>query len=113
MRPASLAFNNLLVSHVAVGHGLLALSNLRYDRQIVPDIDHTAMGQLTPITGKANVDQERPQSEPQSPKSPASREETRAERLARIKAEIEAGEYETEEKLEKAIDRMLGVLLED
>ncbi len=35
--------------------------------------------------------------------------ETRAERLARIKREIEAGTYETPEKLDAAIERMLGV----
>jgi len=34
--------------------------------------------------------------------------ETRAQRLARIKQEIESGSYETEEKLELAIERMLG-----
>jgi len=34
--------------------------------------------------------------------------ETRAQRLARIKREIENGSYETEEKLELAIERMLG-----
>ncbi|WP_437194167.1 hypothetical protein [Planctomicrobium sp. SH527] len=36
--------------------------------------------------------------------------ETRAERLARIKREIEAGTYETPEKLDAAIERMLGIL---
>lgn len=36
--------------------------------------------------------------------------ETRAERLARIKREIEAGTYETPDKLEAAVERMLGVL---
>lgn len=34
----------------------------------------------------------------------------RAERLAKIKAAIDAGEYETPEKLEAALDRMLGEL---
>ena len=38
--------------------------------------------------------------------------ETRAERLARIKQEIEAGTYDTPEKLEAAIDRMMGVLID-
>lgn len=36
--------------------------------------------------------------------------ETRAQRLERIKREIQNGTYESEEKLEKAIERMLGVL---
>jgi len=36
--------------------------------------------------------------------------ETRAERLARIRREIQDGTYESEEKLERAIERMLGVL---
>ncbi len=34
--------------------------------------------------------------------------EVRAERLAQIKAEIDAGTYETDEKLEAALSRMLG-----
>ena len=38
--------------------------------------------------------------------------ETHEERLARIKSEIESGSYETPEKLELAIERMLGVLSE-
>jgi anti-sigma28 factor (negative regulator of flagellin synthesis) len=38
--------------------------------------------------------------------------ETRAERLERIKREIAAGTYETPEKLEAAIERMLGVLID-
>ena len=38
--------------------------------------------------------------------------ETIEERLARIKAEIEAGVYETPEKLEIAIDRMFGAISE-
>lgn len=36
--------------------------------------------------------------------------ELRAERLAQIKAEIEAGTYETPEKLESALTRMLNEL---
>jgi len=39
--------------------------------------------------------------------------ETRAEKLARIKAEIEAGTYDTDEKLEASIDRMFGTLFEE
>ena len=38
--------------------------------------------------------------------------ESHEERLARIKAEIEAGVYETPEKLEIAIDRMFGTLVD-
>lgn len=34
----------------------------------------------------------------------------RAERLAQIKADIEAGTYETPEKLEAALSKMLGEL---
>jgi|GEM_PF-3695201 hypothetical protein len=34
--------------------------------------------------------------------------ETRAERLARIKQEIQDGTYDTDEKLELAIERMIG-----
>lgn len=34
--------------------------------------------------------------------------ETRAERLARIKQEIQEGTYDTEEKLELAVERMIG-----
>lgn len=43
---------------------------------------------------------------------PASAAETRADRLARIQREIAAGTYETPEKLEAAVERMLGVLAE-
>ncbi|WP_437228876.1 hypothetical protein SH661x_001132 [Planctomicrobium sp. SH661] len=38
--------------------------------------------------------------------------ETRAQRLERIKREIADGTYESEEKLERAIERMLGVLVD-
>lgn len=34
--------------------------------------------------------------------------ETRAERLARIKQEIQDGTYDTDEKLELAVERMIG-----
>ncbi len=37
----------------------------------------------------------------------------RQARLAQIKAAIEAGEYETPEKLEAAVDRLLDKLLEE
>jgi|GEM_PF-2397718 len=36
--------------------------------------------------------------------------ETRAQRIERIRREIQAGTYDTPEKLEAAIDRMMGVL---
>ncbi|SFI77901.1 flagellar biosynthesis anti-sigma factor FlgM [Planctomicrobium piriforme] len=38
--------------------------------------------------------------------------ETRQQRLERIRREIQAGTYETPEKLEAAIERMLGVLVD-
>jgi hypothetical protein len=38
--------------------------------------------------------------------------ETRAAKLERIRREIQAGTYETPEKLETAIGRMLGVLID-
>ncbi len=37
----------------------------------------------------------------------------RQERLARIKADIEAGVYETPEKLDAALDKLLGEIGED
>lgn len=37
--------------------------------------------------------------------------ETRTEKLARIRAEIESGAYDTDEKLEAAVDRMLDSIL--
>lgn len=48
-----------------------------------------------------------------APSAPVTTLETRAERLARIQREIAAGTYETPEKLEAAIDRMLGTTLRD
>ena len=39
--------------------------------------------------------------------------ELRAARLAQIKAAIEAGEYETPDKLEAAVDRLLDELLSE
>lgn len=39
--------------------------------------------------------------------------ESHAERLARIKSEIESGTYDTPEKLDLAIDRMLGRIMMD
>jgi hypothetical protein len=43
---------------------------------------------------------------------PSPEQETRAQRLERIKREIEAGSYDTPEKLEAAVERMLGVLID-
>jgi hypothetical protein len=47
-----------------------------------------------------------------STNAPAPGPETRAQRLERIKREIAAGVYETPEKLEAAVERMLGVLID-
>jgi negative regulator of flagellin synthesis FlgM len=43
----------------------------------------------------------------------ASPSELRSERLARIKAAIDDGTYETAEKLEAALSRMIGAITDD
>ncbi|WP_437205097.1 hypothetical protein [Planctomicrobium sp. SH664] len=56
--------------------------------------------------------QDRSNSPATGPASERSQGETRAQRLARIRREIQSGTYETPEKLEAAIERMLGVLVD-
>ncbi len=87
-------------------------------RQILPLIDGPVQGgdgsalsceavmttsRKTPSNASAN---------PAEPALPVSGVETRAERVERIRREIQAGTYETPEKLEAAIDRMMGILLD-
>jgi len=70
----------------------------------------------TSLPSEAAMKSARPESHPVASPSRDAKSvkagETRAERLARIKQEIEAGTYDSDEKLEKAIDRMLGVLMD-
>lgn len=82
-------------------------------------------GVYTPET-RQKADVAKPEAQPESPRdeveiSSAGRlmnelsqaTELRAERLAQIKAEIDAGTYDTPEKLESALSRMLNEIRPD
>ena len=77
---------------------------------------HELAGRPVSPEHEAEMDSPRPETESSqqdASNSPQSRQgETRAERLQRIRREIELGIYETPEKLEKAIDRMMGVIVD-
>ncbi|MEZ6147245.1 MAG: hypothetical protein R3B91_17850 [Planctomycetaceae bacterium] len=85
--------------------------NLRYDRSHADSADHSSgdkpalMGETAmDVNGRVSVGGDHPVRPIEL--SPA-HNESRAERLARIKAEIEAGTYETTEKLDSAVERMM------
>ena len=93
---------------------LKPIFNLRYDRShadsadqpVHPPVEKSAIKGETAmdVNGRASVGGESPvRSDEHSPMQA----ESRAERLARIKAEIDAGTYETDDKLESAVERML------
>lgn len=78
-------------------------------------------GDLSPAGDELTADREaemehrRPQAETPDGRRPDAADngsETRAQRLQRIRREIELGTYETPEKLEAALDRMFGVLID-
>ena len=97
--------------------GLIHLEFLTYNQQELPDCDPCLKSAEVFPEGEADeMPAERP-SENENLREGSGRRvcrpETRDERLARIRSEIESGVYETDEKLELAIDRMLGVLLEE
>lgn len=94
---------------------LLTAPLLGYDRCILPVGVCFDQGNVVPFQGEAEMERKRPEKgehPPQDMASAKSEPETREQRLARIRAEIEAGEYETPEKLEIAIGRMLGAMTE-
>lgn len=98
--------------------GLSLTAGIVYnDRQNLP----LTMGTLpmapdgSSLTSEADMKPARSEQTPSSvsaspSKTGAAGVETRAERLERIRREIQEGTYESEEKLERAIERMLGVL---
>ncbi len=114
MRPAFTLFNSLTCFETPVQTPLIACTDLSYDRQFLPDEVFFDHGDTTPNSGEAEMDRKRPdRTQPHQDNhnsEPIPSPETREERLERIRAEIDSGVYETPEKLEIAISRMLGVI---
>lgn len=98
---------------------LIGPIDLRYDSMFGVASGATLAGERRTIyrvnsTGEAEMDREGPH-RPEPNDTPGgmpqpSQPETIEQKLARIRAEIDAGVYETPEKLEIAISRMLGVI---
>lgn len=114
MRPAISFLQSLVCLQSPTQKPLIACAGLGYDRQFMPvnvNFDH---GKQSLNSGEAEMDRKGPnRTKPnQDPTSLVanSQPETLDERLARIRAEIDSGLYETPEKLEIAISRMLGVI---
>ncbi len=118
MRPAQSLINALLSHTASVDLALIAWGQFRYTRQELPvtgslhvsRFEHlfsseAAMKPQPPQSDKnfANEDSTS-QNEADAPAKP----ESRADKLARIRAEINAGTYDTEEKMEAALDRLIG-----
>lgn len=114
MRPLFPLFDALVGLNTISQTPLIAGPDLGYDRQYLPVEAFLDHGEPIPTFGEAEMDRKRSnrtnsdQKTDQSMSDP--QPETRQERLARIRAEIDSGVYETPEKLEIAISRMLGVL---
>ncbi|QDT32262.1 hypothetical protein [Thalassoglobus polymorphus] len=114
MRSAFTLFQSLTCFNSSVQTPLIACTDLSYDRQFLPNEVFFENGNVFPNSGEAEMDRKRPdrtqphQDNLDSEAVPSA--ETREERLARIRAEIDSGVYETPEKLEIAISRMLGVI---
>lgn len=97
--------------------GLIKNGDVGYDRQQLPVQDAVLNRPTLLDAQEVEMKPEQPQgdalNECVSPPRSDGRDfhpETRAERLERIRLEIETGAYETPEKLERAVERMLGVL---
>jgi hypothetical protein len=115
MRPFHLFLHDLLSP--CSSPGLIKNGDVGYDRQELPV--EAVRPSRPALLGAQEIEMK-----PEQPQRDASNQsgsfppaggqdfqpETRAERLERIRLEIEAGTYETPEKLEAAVDRMLGVL---
>lgn len=130
MRPTLSLLNSFFALSTSVQKPLIACGNLGYDQQILPvevcfHRDRNSSINQESTTGEAEMDRTRsnhtnPNSDSDQSDAAARHNrnhvhsdfepETIDERLARIKAEIESGVYETPEKLEIAIDRMFGVI---
>ena len=129
MRPHK-SHNRFTVSNASSGHGLPQHGDLDYTLQRKLPIPSTLnVRQLSesslreaemeptrrqnspspPASSPGSSDDPQPSDDPQRVES---RMETRAERLARIRREIEAVTYETPEKLEQALERMMGILVD-
>lgn len=116
MRPLFPLFDALVGLNTFAQMPLIAGTDLGYDRQFLPVEAFLDHGEPIPTSGEAEMDRKpsnRTNSDPNSEQSMSDLQpETRQERLARIRAEIDSGAYETPEKLEIAISRMLGVLVD-
>lgn len=118
MRPAiSLfsAFNHFNLSHETdcTHTPLIERRYLGYNRQFTPVRNIGYPKDDFTNSGEAEMDRERsnrtnPNEQDDVP-SIGNQTESREEKLARIRAEIEAGVYETPEKFEIAISRLLGM----
>ena len=116
MRPLFPLFDALVNLNSLGQVPLIAGTDLGYDRQFLPIEAFLDHGEPIPTSGEAEMDR-RPSNHTNSDRNSAHsmtdpQPETRQERLARIRAEIDSGLYETPEKLEIAISRMLGVLID-
>ncbi len=114
MRPLFPLFDALVSLNTISQTPLIAGTDLGYDRQFLPVEVFLGHGEPIPNSGESEMVRERSNRTTSDQKTdqnmPNSQPETRQERLARIRAEIDSGAYETPEKLEIAISRMLGVL---
>lgn len=114
MRPIFPLFDALVSLNTLTQAPLIAGPDLGYDRQFLPVEAFLDHGEPIPTSGEAEMDRKRSNQTNSDPKTDQSmsdpQPETRQERLARIRAEIDSGVYETPEKLEIAISRMMGVL---
>lgn len=128
MRPTLSILNSFFALTSSIQKPLIACGDVSYDQQILPvevcfHHDRDLSTNHDSLNGEAEMDQTRSnRSDPgqvsgqssniDMARDKSSEPETIEERLARIKAEIEAGVYETPEKLEIAIDRMFGAFSE-
>ncbi|MBT5019782.1 hypothetical protein OAF42_03050 [Planctomicrobium sp.] len=128
MRPTLSILNSFFALTSSVQKPLIACGDVGYDQQILPvevcfHHDRDLSTNHDSLNGEAEMDRKgsnrtNPNQVPGQPsntdmaRDKSSDPETIEERLARIKAEIEAGVYETPEKLEIAIDRMFGAISE-
>lgn len=117
MRP-NYSSNRFSETAADCNHGLPLSGGMGYnDRQNLPHVEaRFELLRGLSLQLKAAMKPARPVSKPNS-STPAkhgaeSAVESRAARLERIKREIANGTYDSDEKLEHALDRMLGVLLD-
>lgn len=127
MRPVFSNLESVFGSVTSTQQPLIASSHVGYDRRMLPvdvEVDHRENRLINPLPYSGEAEMDRDRSDHSTSDSPSHRidqanngseggfqeqPETIDERLARIRAEIAAGVYETPEKLEIAVSRMLGL----